>query len=107
MKRLAGDHPPIPEEFLVRDVIHLRETGDVVVLLVVRLQLAPDLHGAHEIGRFVFLVAHDQHMMLRKSAVQRRAGFGIDRLCQIEAADFGAGIVRGQRRDRVRHPMPP
>ena len=103
VKRLAGDHPPIPEEFLVRHVIHLRVTGDVVILLVVRLQLAPDLHGGDEIGRFVFLVAHDQDMILRKGAVQGGAGFRIDRLGQVEAAHFGAGIVRGQRRDRVRH----
>ena len=103
VERLAGDQPPGAEKFLVRHIIHLRETRDMVVLLVVRLQFAPDLHRADEIGRLVFLVAHDQHMVLRKGAVQRRAGLGIDRLRQVEAADLGAGIVRGQRRDRVRH----
>ena len=44
------------------------------------------------------LVAHDQDVMLGEGAIERGAGFGIDRLGEIDAGDFGAGVI-GQRRD--------
>ena len=99
---LARDVALARHGLLVRDEIHLRKAGDVQLLLVVRLQLPPHLHRGEEILRPVFLVAHDKHMVLREGAVDRRPGFGIDRLGQVEAADFGSG-VRGEGRDRVRH----
>ena len=99
---LARDHAPVAEEFLVRHVIHLGKARDVMVLLVMRLQFAPELNGALEIGRLVFLVAHDEHVVLGKRRVEDGPGLGIDRLGQIEAADFGPGVL-GQGRDCMRH----
>jgi hypothetical protein len=40
--------------------------------------------------------------LIGERAVQRRAGIGIDALVEVEAADFGAGVL-GHWGDRVFH----
>ena len=72
--------------------------GNVVFLLVVRLQLAEQLRRGLELVRHEMLVAHHQHVMRGEGLVQRGAGFDVDRLLEIEADDLGAGVI-GQRRD--------
>jgi hypothetical protein len=61
-----------------------------------RLQFAPELNGALEIGRVVCLVAHDEHVVLGKGRVEGGPGLGIDWLGQIEAADFGPRCARSR-----------
>jgi hypothetical protein len=49
------------------------------------------------------LVAHDQDVMLGKGAIERSAGFGIDRPGEVEAGHFGAGMIRQRRDGEGRH----
>ena len=48
------------------------------------------------------LVAERQNRTIGKDAVEPVAGLAVDRLRQIDAADFGAGVF-GQRCDRIVH----
>jgi hypothetical protein len=41
-------------------------------------------------------------MMRCEGAVDRGPGFGVDRFRQVEAANFGSGVL-AEGRDRVRH----
>ena len=100
---LARDDAPAVHELVVGDVRHVGMAGNVVLLLVVRLQLAEQLHGVLEVFRREMLVAHDQHVMLGEGAIERGAGFGIDRLGEIDAGDFGAGVIRQRRDGEGRH----
>ena len=103
VKGFARDVALARHRLLVRDVINLGVARHVHLTLVVLEQLAKHLGRGHELRRGVVLVADHQHVMLGKGAVQRRMGFGVDPLVQVEAAHFRAGM-RGQRRDRVVHP---
>ena len=51
VERLAGNDAPAVHELVVGDVGHVRMAGDVVLLLVVRLQFAEQLHGGLELIR--------------------------------------------------------
>ena len=51
VESLAGNDAPSVDEFIVRHVGHVRKAGNVVFLLVVRLQFAEDLNGDLEIIR--------------------------------------------------------
>ena len=51
-----------------------------MLLLVVRLQLAEQLHGGDELVGRETLVAHDQHVMIDERLVERGARLGVDRL---------------------------
>ncbi|HEX3938718.1 MAG TPA: hypothetical protein VHX43_14525 [Xanthobacteraceae bacterium] len=44
------------------------------------------------------MLAHDQDVMLGEGAIERSAGCSVDRLGEIDADDFGTGVV-GQGRD--------
>ena len=68
--------------------------GDMMLLLVVRLELAEELHGRLElVGREV-LIPNDQHVMIDESLVQPVADLRINRLAAIEPAHLGAGVIR-------------
>ena len=103
VERLAGNDAPAVHELVVGNVGHVGVTGNVVLFLVVRLQLAEQLHRVLELFRREMLVAHDQHMMLGKGAIELSAGFGIDRLSEVKARDFGAGAIRQRRDGEGRH----
>jgi hypothetical protein len=76
---------------------------DVMLFLVVRLKLAEKLNGGLELAWREALIAHDENMMFDESPIQSLAGFSIDRLPEIEADHFGAGVF-GKRRDcEARH----
>jgi hypothetical protein len=53
--------------------------------LVVLEQFTKDLGCGDELRRREFLPADHQHVMLGKGAVQRRAGFGVDSLVEVNA----------------------
>ena len=66
--------------------------GNVVFLLVVRLQLAEQLHGRFEFIRPELLIAHDENVAIDEGAVQGCTDFRIDRPPEIETCHFGAGV---------------
>jgi hypothetical protein len=99
---LAGDEALARHRLLVRNVVHLRITGDVLLALVVLEQFAPDLGRGEELRWREGLVADHQHMMIDKSAVERPPGLAVDAAIEVETADFGAGM-RSERADRVGH----
>ena len=76
--------------------------GHVVLLLVVLLQCAEHLRRALELLGRIILVADHQDVVIDEGAVQRGVGGVVDRLAQVHAADFGAGML-GQGRDRAGH----
>ena len=63
--------------------------------LIVLKQFAEDLGGGNELRRRELLAADHQHVVIDKSAVQRRTRFVVNRSVQVDPAHFGAGI-RGQ-----------
>jgi len=77
--------------------------GDVVLLLVVRLQFAEYLDRGDELVGREMLVAHDQHVVVDEGLVERGARVGVDRLGEIEADHFGAGVIRQWRDGEGRH----
>ena len=79
---------------LVRDVVDQRAFRQRELGVVLREDLAEQLHGGEKLRRGQLLVADHQHRMLDKGAVEPRARRGVDRLAQIEAAHLGAGMRR-------------
>ena len=70
---------------------------DVALLFVVRKKLAEDPRRRHELIRGEVLVAHHQHVMIGEGAAESGAGVGVDRLGEVEADNFGGGVIRQGR----------
>ena len=66
----------------------------MALLFVMRQQLAEYSGGRHELLRGEVLVAHHQHMMIGEGASESGAGVRVDRLGEVEANDFGGGVIR-------------
>jgi hypothetical protein len=102
---LARDDAPTVHNLIVGDVIDAGIAGDVVLPLVMRLNLAKELHSGLELVRPEMLAAYHQYVMLDKGALEDGAGFGIDRLRKVDADDFGTDVIGqgrdGERRHRV------
>ena len=73
MECLARNDAPAVHELVVGYVRHVGVAGNVVLFLVVRLQLAEQLHRVLELFRREMLAAHDQHVMLGEGAIERGA----------------------------------
>ena len=71
--------------------------GDMMFLLVVRLEFAEYLSRRLELIRREVLLPDNQHVTVDESPVQGIAVLWLDRLPEIEAGHLGAGM-RGQRR---------
>jgi hypothetical protein len=67
---------------------------DVAFLFVVREKLAEYSRRRYELLRGEVLVAHHQHMVIGEGATEGRAGVRVDRLGEVEADDFGGGVIR-------------
>src|SRR6516162_2766832 len=78
----------------------------MMLIPIVRLELAEYLRGRLELLRREALVANDQHVMVDESPVQGLAVLRLDRLPKIEAGHLGAGMIRqrsnGERGHRLR-----
>jgi hypothetical protein len=103
VERLARDDASPVHELVVGDIGDVRVPRDVVLLLVVRLQIAEQLHGGDELVGREMLVAHDQHVMVDERLVERGARLGVDRLREVEPDDLGPGVVRQWRDGEGRH----
>src|SRR5881227_4443971 len=75
----------------------------MMLLLVVRLELAEYLRGRFELLRREALVTDDQHVMVNESPVQGLAVLRLDRLPKIEAGHLGAGMIRQRRNGERGH----
>ena len=70
---------------------------DMMLLLVVRLELAEYLRGRFELLWREALVTDDQHVMADESLVQGLAVLRLNRLPEIEAGHLGPGMIRQRR----------
>jgi hypothetical protein len=102
VERLTRDNALAVHDLIIGDVKHVGVAGDVALLLVVLVKLAEYLRSGLELLRGEVLVAHHQHVMLGEGMVESGAGFRVDRLGEVEADDFGAGVI-GQGRDGEGH----
>ena len=69
----------------------------MMLLLVVRLELAEYLRGRFELLRREALVTDDQYVMVDESLVQGLAVLRLNRLPEIEAGHLGPGMIRQRR----------
>jgi hypothetical protein len=76
---------------------------DVLLLPIVNLQLAEHLRGGLELLRIEVLLAHDQHVMLGKGAIEHGADFGVYRLGKIDPDYLGAGVAAQRGDGEGRH----
>jgi len=75
----------------------------MMLIPIVRLELAEYLRGRFELLRREALVTDDQHVMVDESPVQGLAVLRLDRLPKIEAGQLGAGMIRQRRNGERGH----
>ena len=105
MVTLAGNvDAPILQFLLIGDVVDLRTFRDREARIMLRKDLAEDLHRLEKLWSVEALVADRNHRVVEKSLIEPDAGFFIDWTTDIEAGNLGAGMS-GQSRHRNGTPV--
>jgi hypothetical protein len=92
---LAGNvTPPVGIAILVRNVVDQRAVRQRELRVVLREDLAEKLDGGVQLCRRQLLVAKYQNRMVDERTVEPNSGRRVDRLAQIDAAHFRAGVRR-------------